>query len=104
MKVAVWTDERLGPAAVFIPNREGPPDAASVPACPPAPFRQWSAKGNAVSWAKWIEHLTDKLPYGGQWSVQEVPDGSDAAGALRHVREQVTMQGMTQEEPAQPDN
>jgi hypothetical protein len=88
MKVAVWTSERSGPAAVFIAKAKAPADTAAIPGCPKGPFHQWAAKGLNVSWGKWIEHLADGLPRYGQWSVQEVPDGIGAREALALLREQ----------------
>lgn len=100
MKAAVWTDERRGPAAVFIPDGpDRPARTASVPGCPPGPFRQWAAKGSGVSWGQWAEHLAGGLPYAGQWSVQEVPDGYSAAQALYHLRAQAQEAGLTQDKP-----
>lgn len=95
MKVAVWTDERLGPAVVCIPSTKGPSDIAHIPHCPPGPIRQWTAKGDGVSWSKWTAHLADRLPYHGQWSEQEVPDGMTAKEALWHLRESDTERRMT---------
>lgn len=105
MKVAVWTDEHRGPAAVFIAQGDQPASTASIPGCPPGPFRQWAAKGTDTSWREWAEHLADGLPIAGQWSVQEVPPGADAAYALWHLREQAQERGMLSDaEPeAKPD-
>lgn len=95
MKVALWQDDKSGPAAVFIPQgADRPADSATVPGCPPAPARQWAAKGTAVSWRQWTEHLTERLPYGGQWSVQDVPDGMSARQALYHLREKAQEHGL----------
>lgn len=102
MKAAVWTDERYGVAAVFIPKGNAPADSATIPQCPPAPSRQWAAKGSDVSWQKWALHLADGLPYAGQWSVQDVPDGADARYALRFLREAQQEKGLAQPAEKQP--
>lgn len=99
MKAAVWTSESFGPALVCLARADQPADTASVPNCPPGPLRQWSSKGHGVTWRQWAEHLADKLPHIGQWSVQEVPDGCDAAYALRYLRQQHAEKGLTSDNP-----
>lgn len=102
MKVAVWTSEQYGPAAVFLltTGKLGITDSATIPQCPPGPVRQWAAKGSDPSWRQWAEHLANGLPHGGQWSVQEVPDGSNAREALYQLRSKAQDVGLTQANPA----
>lgn len=91
MKVAVWYDERFGPAvlAVIPQDDEKPPDFATIPyKIPPGIRQQFMAKGHAVDWDEWAEHLTGRQPHHGQWSVEDAPDGMTAQQALSQVRKQ----------------
>lgn len=92
MKVAVWHDERFGPAVLAtIPTDDEPPQFAKIPySLPPAIEQQYLGKGHAVDWEEWAEHLTDRLPHHGQWSIEEVPDGLSPRQALSQVRKQVS--------------
>ena len=89
MKVAVWYDERYGPAVLAtIPQADDePPEFATIPYALPAGIRQqYLGKGSQVSWEEWAEHLTERLPHHGQWSVEDVPDGMSPRQALSQVR------------------
>jgi hypothetical protein len=102
VKVACWQDPRFGPAFVaLLDARDGePPQVAAIPRCPPGPARQFAARGSDPTWAQWAEHLATRLPYAGQWSVEEVPDGYPARRALSWLRQQASLhqlgQGLTQ--------
>jgi hypothetical protein len=97
VRVACWSNAQ-GPAAVFLLSaRPGTvSDSAHVPGCPPAPARQWAARGHGVSWGQWAAHLTMRPPYEGQWTVEDVPDGFDARHALYHLRQAAVEYGLTQ--------
>jgi hypothetical protein len=101
VKVACWQDYRFGPAFVAVlPVQDGePPETARIQRCPPGPARQLAGKGHSVSWQDWVQHLTERLPYEGRWSVEEVPDGRTARQALAHLRQQATLHGLTQANP-----
>lgn len=77
MKVAVWWNQS-GPAMAFtIPpgKKKVQPQSAHIKGGPwPRPWRDLESKGYAVSWDDWVQQLTRKSPYFGQWSVEEVPD------------------------------
>ena len=90
MKVAVWHSQQHGPAfAATLPLKEGQwPDTAKVPfGVPPGVLGQLLDKGSQPTWPQHAGHLTEKLPYTGRWTVEEVPDGYDAHAALWHVRD-----------------
>lgn len=88
MKVAVWYDERYGPAvAATIPGDDEPPEFASIPRHLPQGIRQqYLGKGSELDWEEWAEHLTERLPHHGQWSIEDVPDGMTPRQALSQVR------------------
>jgi hypothetical protein len=98
VKVACWQDERFGPALVVViqvgRRDSGPPETASIPQAPPGPMRQYMAKGSDLTWGQWVQHLSGHLPYGGWWSVEEVPDGRTAHQALAILRQQAMMHGL----------
>lgn len=91
MKVCVWYDERYGPAVLAtIPEDGELPQFAKIPyTLPPAIEQQYLGKGSGVDWEEWAEHLTERLPHHGQWSVEEVPDGMTPRQALSQVRKRV---------------
>lgn len=88
MKIVVWHDPRYGPAfAATLPGEGELPQTARIPQkLPRGPAAQFGAKGRDVSWERWAEHLMDRLPYGGWWTIEEVPDGTSIHDALSQVR------------------
>lgn len=97
VKVATWYDPRFGPALLAtLPKKAGElPQLAYIPKnIPPGPARQLAAKGHDLTWVQWAEHLTERPPYGGQWSVEEVPDGLSAHAALNEVRQRAVERGL----------
>ncbi len=88
MKAAVWYDPRHGPALLAtLPADNEMPQFASIAKQLPAGIRQaFLAKGSELDWAEWAEHLTERLPYGGQWQVEDVPDGVSLHESLSKVR------------------
>ena len=70
------------------------PQSASVPGGPwPKPWRDLEAKGYALTWEEWVRRLTRQSPYGGQWTIEEVPDDVPGIqGALDEVVERARRQ------------
>lgn len=90
MRAAVWHSPVYGPALIgLLPKGKDkvPATARLSYHLPPGPLRQLLAKGSGPTWAQWAQHLTGALPYGGRWTVEEVPDGTSPQQALQHVRE-----------------
>jgi hypothetical protein len=83
MKVLCWRNNQ-GPAMVFLMPEDGMPvDHAAIPGGPwGRPWSDLAAKGRAISWPDFAQALTERPPYLGRWSLEEVPDGRDAQQAL----------------------
>ena len=102
MKVACWQDDRFGPAIVIViqPGSKVtvPPETASIPQAPPGPVRQYTGKGTDLTWEQWAQHLTERLPYEGRWSVEDV-EARSARQALALLRRTATMHGLDSSQP-----
>ena len=84
MKVLVGAN-RLGPAAVFLPDGS----YAAVPAAEDLVqplIAQVQARGSQATFAEHAKRLAAGPGYAGQWSVLEVPDGISAPQALHYAR------------------
>lgn len=90
MRAAVWHSPHYGPAFIgLLPKRkdQSPATARLSYHLPPGPLHHLLAKGSDPTWEQWAQHLAEGLPYGGRWTVEDVPDGLDPQHALQHVRE-----------------
>lgn len=98
MKVACWSSDRFGPAFVaMLAAKNGPPDTAAIARCPHGPKQQWAGKGTIPTFPQWAQHLTETLPIGGRWTVEEVPDHLGSARVvLNYLRAQAQEYGLTQ--------
>lgn len=97
MKVAVWYDPRYGPALVAtLPKGSEMPEFASIPEqLPPGIRQQFLNKGSELDWTAWAEHLEERLPYHGQWEIEEVEDGIPLHEALSRVRKRAADRAFT---------
>jgi hypothetical protein len=64
-------------------------------------MHQYMAKGTDVTWEQWVQHLSGHLPYGGRWSVEEVPDSRSARQALSILRQRAVLHGLDSSQPTQ---
>ena len=54
------------------------------------------AKGSDPTWSQWAQHLTERLPHAGRWSVEDVPEATTVQQALSLLRRKATAYGMEQ--------
>jgi hypothetical protein len=96
VKAAVWHSPHHGPAFIgLLPKgKDQIPETYRYTHIPPGPMRQLLAKGSDPTWQQWGQHLAEGLPYGGRWTVEDVPDGVTARRALEHVREKYIGQAL----------
>ena len=84
MKVLVGSN-RLGPAAVFLPD--GTHAAAPAAEALIAPLiAQAQARGSKAAFAEHAKRLAEGAGYAGRWSLLDVPDGISAPQALHYAR------------------
>lgn len=89
MTKALVYHNQYGPAQIYFPpsTDSALPEAASIPGGPfPRASSQVAARGHAIPWDRWAEHLSEQLPYFDSWTVEDVPDGLSPQDALSLVR------------------
>lgn len=84
MKVLVGSN-RLGPAAVFLPDGSHAAAPAAEELIAPL-LAQVQARGSHATFAEHAKRLTEGPGYAGSWSLQEMPDGISAPQALHYAR------------------
>lgn len=84
MKILVGAN-RLGPAAVFLPDGSHAEVLASSDLIEPM-LAEAAAKGPQVTFEQHAQALAGGPGYAGRWSQLEVPDGVSAPQALHYAR------------------
>ena len=84
MKILVGSN-RIGPAAVFLPDGSHAAAPASEALIAPL-LAQAAARGSKATFEEHAKLLSGGPPYAGHWSVLEVPDGISAPQALHYAR------------------
>lgn len=109
MRVLTYHDRR-GPAVVFLPPvGDALPESAAAPddgvtALSAHAYSQAAARGSKATWEQHCDNLVKSAPYAGRWTMEDVPDGSSARQALRHVRGEHAMRQAGGGNEAQEDS
>lgn len=87
MKILVGSN-RIGPAAVFLPDGSHAEAPASENLIAPL-LAQAAARGSQATFEEHAKRLAEGPPYAGHWHLLDVPDGISAPQALHYARYRV---------------